>query len=532
MAIIVSSVATTLEQNRDDALDKAAARLGIPHERIRRAEIVKTSLDARKKNRIQFVHTVRFCLDADEEKLVAAKNDPQIRMEKAESLSLEKGTAPLFARPVIVGFGPAGMFAGLLLAEQGYRPVILERGSDMDERTKLVDRFWKTGALSAQTNVQFGEGGAGTFSDGKLTTRIGDARCGWVTDALIRFGAPEQIRCQAKPHIGTDLLRQVVKNIRLEIIRLGGEVIFNTMFTGIQADVSGRIKTVSSTSGQFEAGVLVLAAGHSARDTFEMLASREFAMQPKAFSVGVRIEHLQAEIDKALYGSYAGHPALPAGEYQLSHRVDGRGTYTFCMCPGGYVVPAASEEGGVVTNGMSDYARDGVNANSAVVVSVDPKDFGEGTLDGVRFQRELERAAFAMGGRNYTAPAQDMHSFLAGKSGLEQRRVAPSYQIGVTAGEFHALFPAEIYRMLCTGLQAFHRKLPGFAADDALLTGVETRTSSPVRILRGENLQSPSMAGVFPCGEGAGYAGGIMSAAVDGIRVAQEIIREYAPSEK
>ena len=345
---------------------------------------------------------------------------------------------------------------------------------------------------------------------------------------FVRFGAPAEILYRAKPHIGTDRLREVVKNLRAEICSLGGEVRFDTALTDLVV-TGGRLRGARTSAGEIPADVLLLAAGHSARDTFEMLLRRGFAMEAKPFSVGVRIEHLQAEIDRGLYGEHAGHPALPPGEYQLSHRVGERGVYTFCMCPGGVVVPAASEEGMTVTNGMSYHARDGKNANAAVAVSVTPADYGGGPLGGAAFQRELERRAYAAGGGGYRAPAQDIGHFFAGKAGLDAARVRPTYARGVTPCDFHELLPGFVSSMLETGLRAFGKKLPGFDAPGALLTGVETRTSSPVRILRGEDYQAPGAGGVYPCAEGAGYAGGIMSAAVDGIRAALAVMAEYRP---
>ena len=344
---------------------------------------------------------------------------------------------------------------------------------------------------------------------------------------FVRFGAPEEILHKAKPHIGTDRLRSVVKKLRAEIESLGGEVRFYMPASDLILE-NGRLRAVRTMQGDVPADVLILAAGHSARDTFEMLLRRGLVLQPKPFSVGVRVEHLQSEIDRGLYGEYAGHFALPAGEYQLSYRTGGgRGVYTFCMCPGGVVVPAASQEGMVVTNGMSDFARNGTNANAALAVSVTPDDFGTAPLDGMRFQQKLERRAFTAGGHGYGAPAQDAKSFLDGRAGLRIGRVEPTYARGVHGCDFGALFPDFISEMLKTGLRTFGRKLPGFDAPDTLLTGVETRTSSPVRIPRGMDFYAPNAVGVIPCGEGAGYAGGIMSAAVDGLRAALALMAVY-----
>ena len=400
---------------------------------------------------------------------------------------------------------------------------------DVDARIRAVEGFWKSGTLDVKTNVQFGEGGAGTFSDGKLTTRIHDPRCGYVMEQLARFGAPAQTMRRAKPHIGTDKLRMVVKNIRREIERMGGEIKFGMQVEDLLMK-RGKLVGLIADRQPIACDQLILAVGHSARDTFEMLMQRQIPMVAKAFSVGVRIEHLQSVIDRGLYGNYAGHPALDKGEYQLSYREGERGVYTFCMCPGGIVVPSASEPQAVVTNGMSEYARDGKNANSALVVSVDQSDFGAGPMDGIAFQRSLERAAFSAGGGRYAAPGQTAKSFLDETRPALPNLLEPTYTLGVRPYPLKMLFPSQINRMLENGLRRFERRIPGFSGADAFLTGVETRTSSPIRILREEDFQSPALKGLYPCGEGAGYAGGIVSAAVDGVRVAQQIIGRYAPA--
>lgn len=523
MAILVSEIVTGLDEPVEAAWEKALKALGLTGEHL--CCITKTSVDARRRP-VRFVHTVSV-ETADEERVYQRCKSKHVALRRDLPLEISYGNTPMPGRPVIVGFGPAGMFCGLLLARCGYRPLILERGAAMDERVRAVETFWRTGALDPGTNVQFGEGGAGTFSDGKLTTRIGDPKCAWILRELVNFGAPPEILQKAKPHVGTDLLRDVVISLRRELSALGGEVLFKTPMTDIIR--RGGVLTAKTPDGEIPAGVLVLATGHSARDTFAMLEQRGFSMEPKPFSVGVRVEHLQKDIDRGLYGELAGHPALPPGEYQLSCREGARGVYTFCMCPGGVVVPAASEEGMAVTNGMSYHARDGVNANSAVAVSVDAADYGSGPLDGMRFQQRLERLAFQAGGGGYSAPVQDAGHFLAGKRGFTQGRVFPTYCRGVTEADFSALFPPFVTDMLQKGLRRFSGKLPGFAASDTLLTGIETRTSSPVRILRGENYQALNDPDVYPCAEGAGYAGGIMSAAVDGLRVALAIMERFAP---
>lgn len=464
-----------------------------------------------------------------EEKLAAACTDPTVSRRVSQPFRPEPGSEPLPGRPVIAGFGPAGMFAGLLLARLGYRPLIVERGADVDARVRAVEGFWKGGPLDARTNVQFGEGGAGTFSDGKLTTRIHDPLCQTVMEEFVRHGAPAEICRLAKPHIGTDRLRGIVKAIRRDILAAGGEVRFGTALTGLCLR-AGRLTGVTLEDGEaVGTGVLILAVGHSARDTFAMLRRSGVPLVPKPFSAGVRIEHRQEDIDRALYGRLAGDPCLPPGEYQLSLRRGEKAVYTFCMCPGGTVVAAASETGGVVVNGMSEYARDGENANSALVVSV--SGFAD-AMDGVEFQRTLERAAFAAGGGEYAAPVQTVEGFREGTDRFSFGRVHPTYPLGVTPARLDLLLPEPIPHMMRQGLLAFNRRLPGFAAPDTLLTGVETRTSSPVRIPRdGSRFTAQGMDGLYPAGEGAGYAGGIMSAAVDGLRAAQAVVTRFRPPE-
>lgn len=532
MPIILSSIRTAIDQPEQAAVEQAIEMLGAEHSRIRSAQIAKVSLDARRQEKITLVYSVQITLTGGEEeaaaKAAARFGANAVKYLQTRPLSFPKGKEKLVHPIVVVGFGPAGMFAALTLAEQGYPVLVLERGSAIDRRVEAVEGFWRSAAFSARTNVQFGEGGAGAFSDGKLTTRISDDRCGYVLERFAAFGAPADILVKAKPHIGTDRLRDVVKNLRERICALGGQVLFDTAVEDLVIR-GGRLCALRTSKGEIETDAAVFAIGHSARDTFSMLDQRGLAMEAKPFSVGARIEHLQETIDRGLYGRYAGHPRLPKGEYQLSYREGGRGVYTFCMCPGGTVVPSSSEEGTVVTNGMSLYARDGKNANAALVVSVSPADFGTHPLDGIRFQRRLEEQAFLLGGGNYRAPAQDVGSFLEGKPGIRLGRVEPSYAIGITGCDFNRLYPKFVLDLMRTGLRKFDRKLHGFGAADAILTGPETRTSSPVRILRREDCMALNLPGFYPCGEGAGYAGGIMSAAVDGVRVAQAVIGAYRP---
>lgn len=532
MSIVLSGIRIGIDDAEQEALEAARQLLRVGKNQILRIVPVKKSLDARRHNHISVVYSVRIDLVNEEQKYAqsAANRLGQNRVKYLDNqpIVFEKGTEKLQNPIVIAGFGPAGMFAALTLAENGYHPIVLERGAEMDVRVAGVQTFWNHGKLLPSANVQFGEGGAGTFSDGKLTTRISDRRCDYVLEKLTEFGAPKEILYKAKPHIGTDLLRDVVKNLRRRILLLGGDIRFDTPVTDVIFQ-NGKLTAVIADQETIQTDNAIFAIGHSARDSFEMLFQKGIAMEAKPFSVGTRIEHLQEDINKGLYGEYYNHPNLPVGEYQLSYRDGDRGVYTFCMCPGGFVVPSCSEENTVVTNGMSEFSRNQKNANSALVVSVSPQDYGTHPLDGVRFQRLLERRAFELGGSDYRAPAQDVGSFLDGKAGLHLGRVAPSYCLGVKAADFSQLYPDFVRKMMQTGLLQFDRKLPGFAARDAVLTGPETRTSSPIRMMRTETCESVNLRGLYPCGEGAGYAGGIMSAAVDGMRVAEQIMKRYAP---
>ncbi len=491
-----------------------------------RLNIFKKSVDARKRDDIKLVYSVSVetCgFEREMQRLGARKIDNT-------AVEFEYGDRDLTLRPMVVGMGPAGMFCALVLARQGYRPVIIDRGDCVADRVSAVEKFYSDGILDTDSNIQFGAGGAGTFSDGKLLTRINDAKCSYVLETLRRFGAPEDILLKAKPHIGTDILREVVDNVLKEIEALGGQVIYRCKLTGLCE--SGEGVRVYTTKGEFFCSDVVLALGHSARDTYKMLIESNFSVIAKPISIGVRIEHLRSDIEGALYGSFAGHPALGAAEYALSDTKGARGVYTFCMCPGGEVVGAASEEESVVVNGMSRYARDGKNSNSAIAVSVRPEDFsevnGSSALGAIEFQRRVERAAYAAGGKNYNAPMQTVGDFLEDKWGSEPTRVMPTYRGGkCTAADLRGVLPDFVVSELKYGLASFDKKISGFAAPTAILTGAETRTSAPVRILRTEDMYAIGHENIYPCGEGAGYAGGITSAGVDGIKTALAIIKKY-----
>lgn len=531
MAIIVSQIKTNLEQPKEQAIEKACSALRLSANEIVTAKLHKTSVDAR--HGITFVSSVYIELTscAKEEKL--SQKYPFVKLYNQQPLEVNTGSEKADGDIIIAGFGPAGMFCALTLCEYGYKPIVLERGDSMDNRVAAVEGYWYGGKLDTSTNVQFGEGGAGTFSDGKLTTRINDPLCSRVLEKLCEFGAPNEIMIKAKPHIGTDNLREVVKKLRNRIIELGGSVRFLSPLEGIDFH-NGRINAVSSNGGDTKCAALVLAIGHSAHDTFEMLLKNGIQLVPKPFSVGARIEHLQADIDEALYGKYAGHPNLPRAEYALSYRDNSkdRAVYTFCMCPGGFVVASASGDGTIVTNGMSNFDRAGANANSAVLVSVSPDDFGKSPLSGVDFIHRLETKAFEIGarkGKNGSAPAMLTREFINGGSSFSLGRVTPTYPLGVTQADLRELFPEYVNDFLAEGIKRFDRQIKGFSDSDSILTAIETRSSSPVRIPRNELFTALNCDNLYPCGEGAGYAGGIMSAAVDGIKTAIRIMERFAP---
>ena len=513
---------------------KKMKRLGVSARSLH-FRLYKRSIDARKRDEIKLVWTVLV-----ESKILfppSVCQKGELRILETAEIDQACGNEKMSAPPLVVGMGPAGMFAALLLARRGYRPILIDRGDCVDERAKSVERFRLTGVLDTESNVQFGAGGAGTFSDGKLVTRVHDPRCQFVLETFCRFGAPKEILTLAKPHIGTDVLRGVVRELLAEIERLGGRVIYRCCLRDFEERRDGEIVAHTST-GDLRVGAVILAVGHSARDTYKRLIADQYMIEAKPISVGVRVEHLQTDIDRALYGNFAGHPRLGPAEYTLSDTRSDRGVYTFCMCPGGEVMAAASEEEGLVVNGMSYHARDGKNANAAVLVSVGTKDFepvnGNLALGAIDFQRRIEQNAFRAGGGDYYAPVMRVDEFLHGNRTGESERILPSYRDGrVRDADFTRVFPGFVTDSLRYALNSFARKIEGYDAPDAILTAAETRTSAPLRILRDtQTLTAIGHPLVYPCGEGAGYAGGITSAAIDGIKIAEAIIGRFAPLER
>ena len=526
MKIRIANLTVALDDDRP-LEEIVAERLKVPVKKILSVHIVRRAVDARRFRGapVKFVYVV----DAEIRGKIRDKSVRPVPEEVTEIFTAVERVPE--RNPIVVGFGPAGMFAALTLARSGVEPIIFERGGDTDSRVAAVEKFFGGGAFDENSNVQFGEGGAGTFSDGKLMTRLNDPTVDFVLKTFVEAGAPEEILREQKPHVGTDKLRAVVKNIRREILSRGGKIFFNAQVTDIEIRNGKVAGVVVNGSEKFSADAIFLAVGHSARDTYEMLNRRGVAMTAKDFAVGVRIEHPQEFINRAQYGEDFRNPKLPAADYVLTFKdeIRGRGAYSFCMCPGGQVVAAASEVGGVVTNGMSNFARDSGVANGALVVTVGTKDFGTDVMAGVRFQRELERAAFVHGGKNYRAPVQSVGDFVNGNVGSKNFFVKPTYPIGVTPANLREILPRDVCLTMIDAIKHFDKKIPGFAAADVPLTGVESRTSSPVRILRDDGTrQSINAAGLYPIGEGAGYAGGITSSAIDGFKSAKNFLEKIS----
>jgi len=523
--IKISNINVPVDYKEKDLKLKAGNILGIPADSIKDIALSRLSVDARKKSDVHYVCTVTISAENEESLVNGAKSknvELFVPIKYVFPQVERKSTMP----PVVVGMGPAGLFAALHLARAGLKPIVLERGRNVTERTEDVEHFWKTGALSTNSNVQFGEGGAGTFSDGKLSTGTNDPRISHVFETFVEHGAPRDIIWSNRPHIGTDVLRDVVKNIRQELLSLGCDIRFENTLCGVNITNNElRGITVMGKDGQYEmpCDTLVLAPGHSARDTFAMMYEAGIQMEQKAFAIGVRIEHKQKAVSTTQYGDFA--DKLPPADYKLAcHLPNGRSAFTFCVCPGGQVVAAASENGQLVTNGMSQRARDGENINSGLLVGISPSDFGdEHPLGGMRFQEHWENQAFILGGGDYSAPIQRVGDFLAKKETKTIGNITPTYRPGVKPSDLRKCLPKYVTDTIADAIPIFDRSLRGFADPNAVMTGIETRSSSPVRILRGDDYQT-TIRGIYPCGEGAGYAGGITSAAVDGIKVAEAVV--------
>ncbi len=529
MTISISNLLLTLDEPETELRSKIARMIGISPERIRDIKIVKKSLDARHKNRLRFVYSLEFSLAEEEEEKVLSQSFPSLELQKVMCRPLQPPrrikNKPLH-RPTIVGTGPAALFAALELCEAGWPPLLLERGKEIPERVKDVEKFWSSGILEPESNIQFGEGGAGTFSDGKLFTRLNDPRVASVLNIFFRFGAPEEILYLQKPHVGTDRLRRVIMAMREYLKEQGAEFHFQAKVTGLCLSQGRLHGIVVNHREELDTPLLLLGAGHSARDTYRLLSEAGVAMESKPFAVGLRVEHPQRLIDRIQYGPSAGHPRLPPAEYQLTSRgAPGRAVYSFCMCPGGAVIAASSEPGGLATNGMSLFQRASSWANSALVVQVGSEDFGaHGPLAGVEFQRRWEEKAFQLGGGDYRAPAQRLSEFLQGRDPSSPGKT--SFRPGVTPARLEECLPPFVAEGLREALPFFNRKMRGFASEEATLLGIETRTSAPVRILRGEDYQSRNVRGLYPIGEGSGYAGGLVSSALDGMKAAEIILKQ------
>ena len=526
--IRINEIKLSLDSDESSLREITARILRCKEENIKSIRILKKAIDSRKKDSVCFVYNIAAEVSGNEEAIIRHSRNSKVSSYSEEKYIMPENKRNSTLRPVIAGFGPAGFMCSLILAKAGLNPIVIERGSDVDTRHNEVSEFWKNRKLNTESNVQFGEGGAGTFSDGKLTTGIKSPLIGKVIDELISHGAPHEIAYSATPHIGTDRLGAVVKSIREEIISLGGEIHFNTKLEDLiiaNNSIQGITITDRNGSRDIETDTLILCIGHSARDTAEMLYRRGIEIIQKPFSMGVRIEHPREMIDRAQYGDFAGHPKLGAAVYKMAcHPDHGRGAYTFCMCPGGTVVCASSEENRVAVNGMSEYARDGENSNSAILVGIEPEQFeSDHPLAGIEIQRRIEEKAFESGGRSYAAPCQTVGDFLNNVKSTKLSSVRPTCPTGTVPGDIREILPEKITGTMAEAIVKMDKMLHGFAMPEAVLTAPETRSSSPVRILRNDIMQA-NIRGIYPCGEGAGYAGGIISAAVDGIKCAHAVL--------
>lgn len=528
--IYINNISISVHSREDKLIAKISRELAIKQDDIKSFKIVKRSIDARKKDDVRYIYAVD--VDVKDELGVLKRQAKNINVSKSVDNTYkiaEHGLQELRTRPVVIGFGPAGIYASLLLAREGYRPIVIERGEDVESRTKSVDRFWNEAVLDEESNVSFGEGGAGAFSDGKLNTMVKDklGRNNEVLRILVEFGAPSDILIEQKPHIGTDLLKDVIKNIREEIKRLGGEIRFSTKLVDINLSEDRRVESIELSDGsKLDCEVLILAIGHSSRDTFKLLYDKGFKIEPKPFAIGLRVQHPQSMIDSSQYGDKS-KDILPVASYKLTAKTSAaRGVYSFCMCPGGYVVNASTEKNRLAINGMSYHDRDSDSANSAIIVTVDSSDFKDNnTLSGVEFQRNLEELCYNAGGGKI--PVQLLGDFLAGRETKTLGETKACFKGDYTFARLDLILPEFIVDALREAFVSFDKKIKGFMRDDAILSAIESRTSSPIRILRDENLEA-SLQGIYPCGEGAGYAGGISSAAIDGLKVAESIIYRYS----
>jgi len=533
--IQIAEISLSIKTNPSEIKNKIISILNINSEEIINYQIIKRAIDSRNKKRINFVYTINIEIKNIQNVIKNLETlDPylvrkhRIKILEPSIYQIKKTSTKITHRPIIVGSGPSGLFTALLLAQAGFKPLIIERGKDLDNRIKDVTLFSKTGELNLESNVQFGEGGAGTFSDGKLYTLITNHRLKYIFEEFIKAGAPKEITWDAKPHIGTDKLKIVVKNIRQKIIKLGGEILFNTKLTDLKIKNNKIYSIIVNDKKEISTEYLILGIGHSARDTYQMLFDKNIKMEAKTFSMGLRIEHSTKMINQSQYGKFYESPLLPAASYKLvAHLPQNRSVYTFCMCPGGQVMNASSEKERLVTNGMSRYAQDQENSNSALLVNVTPEDFGSShPLAGIEFQRHWENQAFVAGGGDYKAPVQLVGDFLRERTSVVVKKIKPSFKPGVTPTNLDNCLPDYIINSIRKALPILNTKINGFSDPEAILTGVETRSSSPLRILRDENFQT-NIKGIYPIGEGSGHAGGIVSSALDGILTAENIIENY-----